>query len=540
MNPAIVGQKLKKIYPQYSEASDEQLGLKFITKYGDNPEVMSALGIEVTGDPKKELEDVKAQAELGRIKSGEIPAGATENEKKKLGARSDAERVLNQLEDAYLGANEGQGLAYGRLEGAKQKIAALAGQNAQLSTYDGLRESLRPMFARAAGDVGNLSEKEQQAAVKNLPTGLSTPEEAILFFEGMRGKFGLPERDLREEYPTFASQIDEDTLKTIQPQMGSVLSGKKKEVSLPKQKEVKVLQQTPQQPQQQEGDILSQILSQAGSTLGPQGVNALDVPVIGDALFGRAKDLRGKLKGGQQVSPDDFLGAGGEYARNVGYGVGGFLPMLLGGAASGATTPGASVDERLQSGATEGALGGLLGGSGKLLPKIIHPRSTAATAKAQAAAEATTKNIKFSITKDMQDAAKYILDKKDFLEPTQKNILNLLAKGKELTPKMVNKVQPILREAGRTLTNNPLRSSEGQAFDFLYNQTLQQSKELVPKMFKATQDIAKTFPKPARELEPLQRFLSKIGGRGLDVGIGAGVGAGAFGLLNLLGIGNRD
>lgn len=503
MNPVAIGQQIKKLYPQYANVDDAVIGQKYMERFGGAVQSIQAGQIDIKDIPEAQRVGVS----IGLEASGFKPK--TEAEKKKESARADAEHVLTELENSFLGGNNGQSLAYGRLEGAKQKAAALAGQNPQLATYQGVRESLRPMFARAAGDVGNLSEKEQQAAVKNLPTGLSTPEEALLFFESMRKKFQLEERNLVEEFPIFAQSIDQSKLSTVQPDYIQLLGGEIEQGDY--EKVAKTQEQTGLQ-------------GIAGGALGAGDfLTNLLLPETRKAL---TEATTKPISGG--VSQQEFDQAKGDIGKSFEVGL-----KRTGELAQRAFPP------ALELAILRGAAGTLTN-IPKFLQSIIHPRAVATASKAQAATEATAIGKAFPVTKEMQNAAKFILNKRDFLEPAQKNMLNAIAKGKELTPKMVNEMQPILREAGRTLTNNPLRSSEGQAFNFLYNQTLQQSKEIVPKMFQATQNIAKTFPKATKDMEPLQRFFSKIGGRGLDVGIGAGVGAGAVSLLGLLGLGNRD
>ena len=53
MDLTAVGKKVKQIYPEYADISDEQLGLKFITKYGKDENTMAALGVQGTGDSKE-------------------------------------------------------------------------------------------------------------------------------------------------------------------------------------------------------------------------------------------------------------------------------------------------------------------------------------------------------------------------------------------------------------------------------------------------------------------------------------------------------
>ena len=129
---------------------------------------------------------------VGEKKTLEAGAqGLSEEEKKKLRAKGDADRILSQLEDLYFDSNSGKGLAYGRVGGILEYGKAAAGYNPDLNTYLTQLESNKPTFAKAAGDTGNFSKSEQESAIKQFPTPFSTKTEAKKYFAATRNKFGL-------------------------------------------------------------------------------------------------------------------------------------------------------------------------------------------------------------------------------------------------------------------------------------------------------------------------------------------------------------
>lgn len=161
-------------------------------------ELISSSGINPQDIPTDPLQRKVFEQQ---IQGGNYKPKISADEEKKQRAKTDAERVIAQLEDAYFGGNSGKGLAFGKLGGARKNIEAMLNVGEKippeledLNTYKALRESVRPTFARAAGDVGNFSLPEQKAAVKNIPTEFQTKGEAEKYFASVRQKFGIPER----------------------------------------------------------------------------------------------------------------------------------------------------------------------------------------------------------------------------------------------------------------------------------------------------------------------------------------------------------
>jgi len=116
-------------------------------------------------------------------------------EEQKISRSKEAtEQIITQLEELYLGGrlfSGGKGVG-ARISGKAREISAKLGYEPDIMVYMSMVDSVRPTLARAAGDVGNLSEAEQIAAVGALPQSpTATKEEAIKGFQEMRRKFGL-------------------------------------------------------------------------------------------------------------------------------------------------------------------------------------------------------------------------------------------------------------------------------------------------------------------------------------------------------------
>lgn len=140
--------------------------------------------------PQAQLERKKAEQALTTVEQPEVSAA----QEKASMSKESANRVLAQLEQLYYGkGTSADDLSKGRLGGLGTKLTALLGMNQPATTYEQARKSSGAQLARALGDVGNLNEKEQAAAIQLLPTLFSTPEEAAAGFNAIRAKLGLTE-----------------------------------------------------------------------------------------------------------------------------------------------------------------------------------------------------------------------------------------------------------------------------------------------------------------------------------------------------------
>jgi len=189
MDPKAIGIQIQKAYPQYANTDPSVLGSKYLSKYG------GAISAVQTG--KMKLSDIPEAQRIG-VSLGLTPEQVSATEKtadqiKQETAKKNSERIINQLEDSYFKKKNDprDDMSYGRLGGLWQNFLAKIGYNPDLRAYQALVESDRPSLARAAGDVGNLSETEQKAAIKILPNEFSTPEEAKKQFKLLKEKFGI-------------------------------------------------------------------------------------------------------------------------------------------------------------------------------------------------------------------------------------------------------------------------------------------------------------------------------------------------------------
>ena len=121
-----------------------------------------------------------------------LPAPSADDLKKQS-AKQLALQNITQLEDLYFSNKlyKGPGLSGIITDFLGPKLQPGGGYGMYKNTV----ESMKPTFARAAGDVGNLSKAEQEAAAKNFPTARYTRAQAIQRFNEARERFGLPIAD---------------------------------------------------------------------------------------------------------------------------------------------------------------------------------------------------------------------------------------------------------------------------------------------------------------------------------------------------------
>jgi hypothetical protein len=131
----------------------------------------------------------------------------TAAEAKKKAAQIEADRILTDLENMYFDNKLHKGGRLGQIMGS---LEAMANPDSPINRYNNYIKSVRPTLVKAAGDVGNLSETEQQAAIKILPNIALTREEAIKRFADTRSRFSLPNRDytkLKSYAPTGLGEL---------------------------------------------------------------------------------------------------------------------------------------------------------------------------------------------------------------------------------------------------------------------------------------------------------------------------------------------
>lgn len=91
-----------------------------------------------------------------------------------LGKLNNASDALGKLYDMYQNI-PGTG---NRLSGALSNVAAGVGANSKLQSYNNLVNAIKPVIARSLGQLGNLSQQEQNDILNAIPNAQTTPEEA--------------------------------------------------------------------------------------------------------------------------------------------------------------------------------------------------------------------------------------------------------------------------------------------------------------------------------------------------------------------------
>ena len=334
--------------------------------------------------------------------------------------------VLDNLSTLYYGkegekplalAKEGELRLPAQLKGLEAKIVAGKANSIEkrIFEYNRLRQSKMAFLAKAYGDTGNIAYQEQLNAIQSLPDVGTTPGEALTLWDTAYSSTGAePSKRLQGEFKKSNYQRQEDiaagktqTIDTIEPPSSSTDNPPKQGGSFldmfnggaDLQKElIKSIFKGGSGAAEQSLGLLGQILKQTGA----------EEPLL-NTFYPRASAEGKKLSQGEIPTPDEIIGG-------VGEGVIGLLPFsklgkipfaglsALAGGVHGATTPGASSEERVSRATQEGVLGGLLGLGGSIINR--GKNILTGSAKNQAAitrnkiAEETTKNLSTSKLKE--------------------------------------------------------------------------------------------------------------------------------------------
>lgn len=209
----------------------------YITGYSPQEHLQALQQARAAGDKNAEADimdnytkeyqyqkDQRAYADKAKAEA-KADAKPTAAQEKKQTATTDAERIMSQLEKLYFGGEGSQDdLSKGRLGGLGSGLMAALGENQPLRTYADARDSARATLARAFGDVGNLSQSEQENAIKLLPTARSTPEEAAAGFQALREKLNLSKGKVPASQKKESGNPLYDAVQSV-PGLGFLLGG---------------------------------------------------------------------------------------------------------------------------------------------------------------------------------------------------------------------------------------------------------------------------------------------------------------------------
>lgn len=449
---------------------------------------------------------------------GGVKTKPTDAELKKKASLDNAERVVAELERLYYDEQGNPRASFvqtngigGRLEGIQKSAAAKAGENPELANYLAQREGIRPLLARAMGDVGNLSKPEQEAAVRGLPTGTTTPQEAKLFFESTRKRLGLSPRE---------SKNLQQPLDLVQALLSGGLSTNNQtaQSQSPAFQRATDNAQIPQQPQQQ--NPLMQLL-QRGQT-GKSTTNIGEANWLGKLLLPRASEVQGKQARGEQMGLDDKIGAGGEVINRILAPFFGPLGFAAGGALEGLTKPGTSAQDRVTGGAKQGATQLAMGGLLKVLGIGANKLGLGGYKQAQqAASKATDQGVKIQATDRIREVSKELL-RTNTAAYTEKPILNKLVNGENVTPSELLDLTLSIGPKAFTKSKDPRISKPGDIYKALW----------IP----LREKLNAVVPKAGAQISNLSRGHDVVSKLKTTAKIGTGIGATAGGLGLLYGL----
>ncbi len=181
-SPKVIDQFINEQRTQSATMGLLQSGVLDINKIAESDPLLAqkAISAGVKAEPKLTADDVKKQK-----------------------FKEQAARIVTNLEDMYFGAKQGEQPLYSsNIAPLARTIGFLRGKSAEylgtdpaLRTYVNTLDTVKPFLAKAAGQTGQLTEKEQERSVKQLPSATSTPDEAKRGFNAFRLIMGLPMRE---------------------------------------------------------------------------------------------------------------------------------------------------------------------------------------------------------------------------------------------------------------------------------------------------------------------------------------------------------
>ena len=104
----------------------------------------------------------------------------------KIASADSALKILDQIESGFNSLKPSGFGPFARVGGVISGATGAVGFNERANAYKGLIKTLRPMLAKSLGNVGALTETEQQAAVSSLPNLGTSRGEANLYFSQYR------------------------------------------------------------------------------------------------------------------------------------------------------------------------------------------------------------------------------------------------------------------------------------------------------------------------------------------------------------------
>uniref|UniRef100_A0A6M3K7X4 Uncharacterized protein n=1 Tax=viral metagenome TaxID=1070528 RepID=A0A6M3K7X4_9ZZZZ len=548
-----VGRRVKQIYPQYAQYPDEQVGLKFVAKYGSNSNVMKSLGVEVK----------------------------TAGEKSEALKTTGNKRVLDTLFDAYypeelppkglaVGERGFLGKEYGKVVLPLESRLNPSEFTEYQEAFKRSMEASRPGLAKAAGDMGNIAWVEQVVAGKGIADAGNTPGEAFAIWLNAYQRLGHePNPKLLKQINAYLKEnpneegVIQTTLKRLQAEnenmdarnsqmtpdekrqvltdaysklnVDATPEDIEKSISITPQTTLKADQfpaasivgdQQPQQVQPQQQGLLEQILEKGKP-------KPMEANWLGRLLMPRAAEIQSKQNRGEQVSFDERVGVGGEIGSRAAL----FAPLplnlrlALSGGIEGLTTPGEDLSGRLAEGGKKAALGYALGKGGQIIGGGINKGIGALTGSNIAKAGTAREQIAKATTE--------VFEPKKILEAGENFVKNIPGATKAFevekqgllknlsAPELLEKIKfwnTAYKESGKVGN-----TAKAQLYQKLGNTARELLEETAPTLAKAHAGLRKSIQ--TNELLSKIFNIPSLVRTGIGTGIAAGVGAGAYKLF---------
>lgn len=153
--------------------SQSELGQYGIGDSGSIPnkeDILVAMFADMQATGGKNLSKLNTLLSAYESVFGEEETKLTEDQRKQLAGLSKAQDIVEMLSrEIYDNLGVEEDATKARISGASRKLSAKIGRDEKVSSFSKVRYGLRTQMARALGEVGNLSEPEQKAALDLLP-----------------------------------------------------------------------------------------------------------------------------------------------------------------------------------------------------------------------------------------------------------------------------------------------------------------------------------------------------------------------------------
>lgn len=206
MDPKAIGAKIKQLYPQYQSVPDEQLGAKYMQKYGGAVSGVSSGQINIKDIPEAQRVGVSLGLEAVGYKPPEKAAEA-----KKTDQSNEILNFINDLEKQYRESGGGTfGVGPGaRIKGAIENIKGKAGLNESAAVYEDARKGFAATLKSLTGDTGVLTDPDFDRLSNLLPKLGSTKKESVDKFNQLRSQLAAKMGKEKQE-TTFSPKVENE------------------------------------------------------------------------------------------------------------------------------------------------------------------------------------------------------------------------------------------------------------------------------------------------------------------------------------------